>query len=153
YYSSFLPMIYTEVMQHSQNLVPEGINVSHKLLRVRARPKILLCSTFEEAWNYFTEYQDKILGVISDVEFPKEGVLERLAGAEFARKVRELQPDVPVMLQSSFPENEALAQSVGASFLLKGSPTLLGQLRQFMVERLGFGDFVFRLPDGTEVGR
>jgi CheY-like chemotaxis protein len=153
YYSSFLPMIYTELMQHSHNLLPEGINVSQKLLRVRARPKILLCTTFEEAWSYFTAYQDNILGVISDVEFPKNGVLERLAGAEFARKVRDLQPDIPVMLQSSFPENEALAGSVGASFLLKGSPTLLGQLREFMVERLGFGDFVFRLPGGTEIGR
>ena len=30
---------------------------------------------------------------------------------------------------------------------------LLQQLRQFMVENFGFGDFVFRLPDGTEVGR
>ncbi len=153
YYSSFLPVIYTELMEHSHNLIPEGVNTAHKLLRVRARPKILLCTTFEEAWDYFTAYQENILGVISDVEFPKDGVLHRLAGAEFARQVRELQPDIPVMLHSSFPENEKLARSVGASFLLKGSPTLLGQLREFMVEHFSFGDFVFRMPDGREVGR
>src|SRR5437762_6932865 len=57
------------------------------------------------------------------------------------------------MLQSSRVENQALARSVGAAFLVKNSPTLLQQLRRFMVEHLGFGDFVFRMPDGREVGR
>ncbi len=153
FYSSFLPIIYTEIMQHAQSLIPEGVNLSHKLLRIQARPKILLCSTFEEAWSYFEAYAENILGVVSDIEFPMGGKLAARAGAEFARRVREREPDVPILLQSSHPENEALARSVGASFLLKNSPTLLGQLRQFMVEDFSFGDFVFRLPDGAEVGR
>src|SRR5437763_8940890 len=57
------------------------------------------------------------------------------------------------MLQSSRPDNEGLARSVGASFLLKDSPTLLHDLRRFMVDHFGFGDFVFRLLDGAEVAR
>ena len=153
YYSSFLPVIYAELMRQAYRLVPESINLSHRLMRIQARPKILLCETYEEAWHYFSEYQENILGVISDVEFPRGGVLWEEAGVEFARQVRERQPDVPVMLQSSLPENEALAASAGASFLLKGSPLLLHQLQRFMLEHFGFGDFVFRLPDGTEVGR
>lgn len=153
YYSSFLPVIYTELMRHARSLVPEGINLSDKLMRQQARPKILLCSSFEEAWRYFTEYQDAILGVIADIEFPKDGALFAEAGVEFARRVRALQPDVPVMLQSGHPENAVLAESVGAAFLLKDSPTLLHELQLFMVENFGFGDFVFRQPDGTIVGR
>jgi CheY-like chemotaxis protein len=47
YYSSFLPSIYTEMLKQSQALISEGINLTHKFLRMRARPKILLCSTFE----------------------------------------------------------------------------------------------------------
>ena len=152
YYSSFLPVIYAELLRHSQSLVPEGINVSHKLMRLQARPKILLCTTFEEAWRYFETYQSSILGVIADIEFPKGGRLSPEAGVEFARRVREWQPDVPVMLQSTVRANETLATSVGASFLLKDSPTLLHQLQQFMIDNFGFGDFVFRLPDGTVVG-
>jgi len=153
YYSSFLPVIYAELMRHARSLVPEGINLSDKIMRQQARPKILLCGTYEEAWEYFTEYQDGILGVIADIEFPKGGVLSPEAGVDFARRVRELQPDVPIMLQSSLPENMALAASVPAAFLLKDSPTLLHQLQQFMVDNFGFGDFVFRLPDGSVVGR
>lgn len=153
YYSSFLPVIYTELLRHSQRLVPEGLNLSHKLMRLQARPKILLCGTFEEAWRCFELYEDNILGVISDIEFPKDGALSPEAGVEFARRVRERQPDVPIMLQSSDPDNEALARSVGAAFLLKESPTLLEQLRQFMVDNFGFGDFIFKRPSGEIVGR
>jgi len=153
YYSSFLPVIYSELMRHARSLVPEGINLSDKLMRQQARPKILLCGTYEEAWHYFTTYQDGILGIIADIEFPQDGRMSPEAGVRFARRVREFQPDVPIMLQSSLPENAELAASVPASFLLKESPTLLHQLQQFMVEHFGFGDFIFRRPDGTVVGR
>lgn len=153
YYSSFLPTMYAELMHHAHSLVPEGVNLSHKLMRLQAQPKILLCGSYEEAWRDFIEYEDHILGIISDIEFRRGGVVASDAGLQLAERVRERQPDVPVMLQSSRPENQALARSAGASFLLKGSPTLLQQLRRFMVENLGFGDFVFRTPDGREVGR
>ncbi len=152
YYSSFLPVIYTEVMNQAHRLLPEGMNLSQKLMRIEARPKILLCGTYEEAWRDFSAYQDNILGVVADIEFPQGGVLATHAGVHFARAVREAQPDVPVMLQSSEAANEKLAQEVGAAFLLKDSPVLLQQLRRFMADSFGFGDFVFRMPDGRQVG-
>ena len=152
-YSSFLPMIFTELIRHSQRLIPGGMNIAHKILRMRARPKILLCTTYEEAWDNFTRYQEDVLGIISDIEFPREGELDPEAGMEFASRVRELWPDVPVVLQSGRPENEALARKIGASFLLKGSPTLLHDLRQVMIEQFSFGDFIFQLPNRKEIDR
>ena len=89
FYSSFLPVIYTEVINHSHNLVPEGVNLSHKLMRLQARPKILLCRTFEEAWELFETYRENILGIISDIEFPRGGELAPRAGVELSRRVRE----------------------------------------------------------------
>jgi CheY-like chemotaxis protein len=153
YYSSFLPTMYTEIINHSQSLITEGVNVAHKIMRMRARPKVLLCTSFEEAWEYFSLYREDVLGVISDIEFPWEGRLNQLAGAEFARKVRSAYRDIPVLLQSSRSDTEPVASEVGAQFLLKGSPTLLEDLRSFMLKNFGFGDFIFRLPDGTAVGR
>jgi len=152
-YSSFLPVIYAQLLEHSQRVIEEGFNISQKILRMRARPKILLCRTYEEARTAFEIYQDYVLGVISDVEFPRGGVSDPHAGAEFARTVRSLYPDIPIILHSSRPENRSLAESVDARFLLKGSPTLLKDLRQVMLQDFGFGDFVFRLADGTEVAR
>ncbi|HEX7077126.1 MAG TPA: PEP/pyruvate-binding domain-containing protein [Candidatus Eisenbacteria bacterium] len=153
YYSSFLPEMYAELIQQSESLIGEGINPSHKLVRSRARPKLLLATTFEEAWQLFTSYQPYILGVISDVEFPIASVRNREAGFELARRARERIPDLPIVLQSSRPEFAAGAARVGAAFLRKYSETLLSDLRAFMVENFAFGDFVFRLPDGTEVDR
>jgi len=152
-YSSFLPVIYAQLLEHSQRVIEEGFNISQKILRMRARPKILLCRTYEEARTAFEIYQDFVLGVISDVEFPRGGVSDPHAGAELARTVRSLYPDIPIILHSSRPENRSLAESVEARFLLKGSPTLLKDLRQVMLQDFGFGDFVFRLADGTEVAR
>lgn len=152
-YSSFLPMIFTELIRHSQRLIPGGMNIAHKILRMRARPKILLCTSYEEAWDNFTRFQEDVLGIISDIEFPREGQLDPEAGVEFATRVHELWPDVPIVLQSGRPENGTLARKIGASFLLKGSPTLLHDLRQVMIEQFFFGDFVFRLPNGTEIDR
>lgn len=152
YYSSFLPVIYTELVKHSQSLMPEGLNLTDKLMRIRARPKILLSDHYEEAWDYFQRFSNDILGIISDIQFPRDGESRPDAGVQLAQAVRAVRPDVPIMLQSSRTENETEARSVGASFLLKGSPLLLNHVREFMVESLRIGDFVFRLPDGTEIG-
>jgi CheY-like chemotaxis protein len=153
YYSSFLPVIYTELINQSRSLIREGINVAHKLVRMRARPKILLCSNYEEASQQVMKYGEYLLGVVSDVEFPRGGELAPDAGFELARMVRSMVADVPIVLQSSRTEFMGRAHSEGFSFLRKRSPTLLADLRRFLTEQFGFGDFVFRLADHTEVAR
>jgi predicted dinucleotide-binding enzyme len=52
-------------------LLSEALNVAHKLVRMRARPKILLCSNYEEAEREVMKYREYLLGVLSDVEFPR----------------------------------------------------------------------------------
>lgn len=153
YYSSFLPLIYTEIFKQSQRLISEGINLTHKFLRMRARPKILLSSTYEEACDYYDKYKNVMLGVISDIDFPRNGAQDPKAGLDFARRVKDDQPDLPILLLSNEPTNAQGALDVGASFILKDSPHLLGELRQFMINYFSFGDFVFRTPGGLEVGR
>jgi CheY-like chemotaxis protein len=156
HYSSFLPEMYRELLHHSQRISLEGWNTSQKILRMRARPKILLCTHFAEAERAFRQYGDQVLGIISDVEFPHErGGKPRLrAGADFAEMARRIHPDIPIALHSSKSENRRLARELGTSFLLKGSPSILHELRLVMLRDFGFGDFVFRAaPDGPEVDR
>jgi len=153
YYSSFLPVIYTELIKQSRRVIQEGINVAHKLVRMQARPKILLSSNFEDAAQLVQEYRDYIFGLVSDVEFPWEGKLSPEAGFELARMVKSLTPDVPVVLQTSRTEFRPRAHAEGYSFLRKRSPTLLKDLRRILTDSFGFGDFVFRLPDQREVAR
>ena len=153
YYSSFLPTIYTELITQSRRLLSEGLNVAHKLVRMRARPKILLASNYEDAARQVMKFREFLLGVVSDVEFPRDGELSPDSGFELARMVRAEVPDVPIVLQTSRTEFRARAHAEGYSFLRKRSPTLLRDLRRFLTEQFGFGDFAFRLPDGSEVAR
>lgn len=153
YYSSFLPIIYSEILNQSRRLISEGINLTHKFLRMRARPKIILCSNYEEAREYYKKYKEHLLGIVSDIDFPKKGLQDPEAGLKFARKVKSDMPDVPILLLSDNAENEKPSHLVGGSFVVKDSPLLLNELRQFMNQYFSFGDFVFRTPEGVEVGR
>lgn len=153
YYSSFLPIIYTEMLSQSQRLISEGINLTHKFLRMRARPKLLLCSNYEEATEYFNKYKDLCLGIISDIDFPRKGKQDPEAGIKFSKAVKKEHPDIPILLASTNPQNQNEAKNVDASFILKDSPTLLNELRLFMNQFFSFGDFVFKTKDGIEVGR
>lgn len=153
YYSAFLPVIYTEVITQSRRLLTEGLNVAHKIVRMRARPKILLCSNFENAAELAMRYREYLLGVVTDVEFPRDGELSSDAGFDLARMIHGIVPDVPIVLQSSRAHFLERATAEGFPFLQKRSPTLLLSLRRFLVEDVGFGDFVFHMPGGSEVAR
>ena len=153
FYSSYLPIVYGQLFHHSLSLISESVNASERFLRMRARPKILLYSNFEDAWRAYQTYHQTILGIISDINFPAGGVQDPEAGLRFTARVKQLQPDLPVLLQSNSESLKDRALQAGASFLYKASPTLLKELQFFMKRYFSFGDFVFTLPNGTEVAR
>ncbi len=153
FYSSYLPLIYTEIFNQSQRLITEGINITHKYLRMRARPKILLCTTYEEAWHYFEMYEENVLGIITDNNFRHYGVRDLEAGLKFATAVKARHKDIPILIQTSDQNLEDKVKKIGASYLYKNSPRLLHDLQEFMLDHFGFGDFIFELKDGTAVGR
>ncbi len=80
FYSVYLPHFYTEITSQTGRLMSEGVNLSHRLLRIRARPKILLAQTYEEAWELYERYAGHVLGIITDVSFPRDGALDPQPG-------------------------------------------------------------------------
>jgi CheY-like chemotaxis protein len=153
FYSSYLPLIYTEIMEQTQKLIEEGKNSSEKLLRQRARPKILHAETYEEALEYYNKYRDSILGIITDMEFKRGFIKQEYAGIQLIKEVKKTNPDLPILLQSSNTEKSFMADENEVAFLDKNSRTLLMELGDFMRKNFGFGEFIFRMPDGTEVHR
>lgn len=153
FYSSYLPLMYSEIMRQSSALLTESINSTTRRLRMRARPKILLAENFEDAWELFRQYKEYLLGVISDIQFPRNGHSSETAGIELARLMKQEVSDLPVLLQSSDESKAQAAADRDSAFLNKQSPALLNQLSIFINENFGFGDFVFKLPDGTELER
>ncbi len=153
FYSSYLPLVYSEIMGQTQKLMAGGLNDAHRMLRMRARPKILMAETFEEGWELFKKYKKYLLGIISDVRFSFQGRIEDQAGIGFSEKVKEIVPDLPILLQSSNLQNAELAKRCDIAFLHKKSRTLLSDLSDFIAKNFGFGDFIFRGPNGKEVAR
>jgi len=152
FYSSYLPILYTEIVSQTHALTEESVNRAQKIMRMRARPKILLARSYEEAVDLFERHQDHLLGIILDAAFPRGGKIDPMAGFEIARTMREKAPGLPILMQSE-AQNAHDASSLGISFIDKNSPTLLANLRDFMRRDLGFGDFTFRRPDGTVISR
>ncbi|MCX7984255.1 MAG: histidine kinase [Bacteroidetes bacterium] len=153
YYSYLLPILYNEFINQSQRLAAEGIDLGHKFLQMRASPKILLCTTYEEAWAYYQRYKHYLLGIISDIDFPKDGTPDPKAGIQLTREVRKERFDLPILLLSNAIENKRFIEKLNVSFIAKTSPKFLSDLRKFLENQFRFGDFVFQLPDGTEIAR
>jgi DNA-binding NarL/FixJ family response regulator len=154
YYSRYLPVLYKVVLRQTQALVEEEhITETYKLMSIRARPKILLASTYEEALRIFETYKPYLLTVITDIRFNRNGACDENAGFDFVRFAKQELPDLPVLVQSSEPNIREKAFAVGASFIDKNSESLEMELASFLQTNLGFGNFIFRLPDGKEISR
>ncbi len=154
YYSSFLPLMYKMIFEQTQNFEIETINEHQKMLHKRGRPKVLLANTYEEALYLFEKYEENILGVISDVGYPKNGKRDKLAGIKLCKYINEHNPHIPLLLQSSDRENSKWTEQLNIGFLYKNSANLLHKLRSFMKRYFAFGDFVFVNPTTkTEIMR
>ncbi len=153
YYSMFLPLLYKQVMMQTHKLITEEVNDKNKLLRFRARPKVILCHTFEEALEIYKNYKDYIITVISDTKYPVNGVPDENAGIKLINYLQKDNYNGPIMLQSSEEANRKKAEELGVLFLNKYSKTLLKDIENFIVKNLGFGDFVFRDETGKVVAK
>jgi len=152
YYSRYMPMLYQSVLAQTQRIIDDvSTDAQYKILRLRARPKILLASNYEEAMNIYHKFREFLLCLISDVKFKKEGVFEDDAGIQLVKEIKGVYPNLPVILQSADVTNAAYAFKLKCSFINKNSETLRHDIRLFIRQFLGFGDFVYKDADGNEI--
>ncbi len=152
YYSLYLPNLYNIVLEQTKNIIEDvTTDELYRILRLKARPKILLASTFEEALYIFNRYKDYMLCLISDVKFKKDGKLNDIAGFSLVKQTRREIRDLPIVLQSSDDANAEKAYELKASFINKNSETLLMDFKSFITHYLGFGNFIYRDTEGKQI--
>lgn len=152
FYSSVLPQIYKNLLKQSFESSTEALNEHEQMLRMRGRPKVMLARDYEEALEIYERYGQNLLGVISDVSFRREGVKDRKAGLQLARLLREGNPYLPIIIESSEISNRKAAEELGCVFLDKNSKKLPVDLSAAISEQFSFGDFLMTDPaTGKEI--
>lgn len=150
YISLYLPNIYRIILMQSLDFQREALNEHQRMLKLRGRPKILLANNFNDALKLYNKYKYNVLGVISDISYKKDGVQDEFAGIELCKAVMADDDKVPFLLQSSNISHKKAAEELGAGFINKYSKSLSLELRNFIIQNLSFGPFVFRNPDTLE---
>ncbi len=153
YYSRYLPLLYDVVMRQTRLLIDDVSNDElYKAIRLRARPKILLVTNYEEARSFINIYKDYLLCLFSDVEFKYSGDVDEHAGFRLVNYAKRIKSDLPIVIQSSDHNDAKIAETIQAYFIDKSSNTLKRELKSFITTYLGFGDFVYRDHTGRQIG-
>lgn len=122
FYSSILPNLYKFVLKQSQEFSTEALNAHQRTLRMRDVPNCT--GTYvRRSLRHLPKYKNNILGVITDVRFPRveRGEKDGLAGIKLCAAIRKEDPFVPLIIQSSESDNVAYAAKYDAAFIDKNS--------------------------------
>lgn len=153
HYSAILPVIYKQIVLQTQSVIDESINEEHRLLKMRGRPKVLLAHTYEQAMALYEKYKPYVLSVFSDMRYPRNGKEDENAGYTLLTRIKKEIPDLPLLVLSTEERSRDLAHQIPAVFVNKNSSNLNDRIKTFFVGCLGFGAFVFRMPNGDEIAR
>ena len=159
YYSTYLPLLYKLVLQQNAIAIRDALNEKQQLLRKRARPKVLLATCYDEAVELYNRFGKNMLGVISDVGFVihkgEPSSAEKLdAGVDLCKLIREDNPTMPFLMQSSQESIKSVARKLNVGFVVKKSKTLAQEVSEYIEREFGFGDFIARDPrTGREIAR
>jgi len=153
HYSSLLPVLYKHIVIQTQLVMDDSIDEAHRVLKRRARPKLLLARDYEQAMVLFERYRPYVLSVLTDMRYAVNGQEDPLAGYRLSTRIKSEIPDLPILILSTEEENRNIAATIPARFINKNSNNIHDQIKSFFVTYLGFGAFVFRMPDNSEIAR
>lgn len=152
YYSRYLPLLYNSVLEQTKRIIDDvSTDDLFKVLRLRARPKILLAQSYEEAIDIINKYGDSLLCLVTDVKFSRDGHLDEKAGFHLVSQVKTEYKTLPTVIQSGDIQNARAAFELKSIFINKNSDTLLQDIKGFISHHLGFGNFEYRDPGGRKI--
>ncbi|MCX8195447.1 MAG: hypothetical protein N3G22_05090 [Candidatus Micrarchaeota archaeon] len=164
--------VYSAIIQLHEDMINHAIKPDRSILVVEDKPnyftaflntlfnitqhrtRVLLAQNYEQAMKIIDKCKKKLIGAIIDVQFPKDGALTSKAWPEILERIKKHDKKIPVIVQSvdrGFVNEAAKEKAVFA--LWKNDPAFLAELRRIINDFFGFGDFIFRLPNGREIGR
>ncbi len=154
YSSRYLSFLYRVLMEQTKRIIDDvSTDELYKVLRMRARPKILFAPSFEQAVDIIDKYKDYLLCLITDVKYERHGKVNDNAGVELLDYARKELKNLPVIMQSADPSYAAVAKKYNSLFIDKNSETLYEDFQDFITNYLGFGDFIFKDSQGNAIAK
>lgn len=154
YYSRYLSFLYHVLMDQTKRIIEDvAADELYKVLRLRARPKLLLATNFDEAVSIINKFKKYMLCLITDVKFEMGGEFDEEAGIKLLQYVNKHFKNLPTILQSSDQSYAQVASEYKSLFIHKHSDTLYKDFQDFITNYLGFGDFVFKDKAGNEIAK
>ena len=152
YYSRYLSFLYKVLMEQTKRIIDDvSTDELYKVLRMRARPKIIHAVNYEQAVEVITKYKEYLTCLITDVKFEKEGSLNENAGIELLEYTKSQLKNIPTIIQSSDDSYKEIAKKYNSLFIHKHSDTLYQDFEDFITNYLGFGDFAFKDGKGNTI--
>ena len=151
YYSQFLPLLQEQVMLLNQAVIRREHQNINKSLYINARPRIMLMHDYDKAVEFYEKYEQNIVGIISNVNYHYMGSSHRDGGLHLLQYIRRRNPSLPFLLQSFNPMYHDIVTSNEGEFLYKDLPGLKVRIRRWLEQEIGFGKFVFRMPDQSMI--
>ena len=119
----------------------------------------MLATCYDEAVELYNRYGKNMIGVISDIGFVLHkgdpSSTEKLdAGVDLCKLIREDNPTMPFLMQSSQESMRSVARQLKVGFVVKTSKTLTQEVSEYIESEFGFGDFIAKDPrTGKEIAR
>jgi len=152
FYSRYLSFLYKVVTEQTKRIIDDvSTDELYKVLRMRARPKILLATNFEEATEIINKYREYMNCLITDIKFERNGKFDDNAGIKLLEYTHKKLKNIPTILQSSDSSYASVASEYHSLFIHKYSDTLYHDFEHFITNYLGFGDFEFKDESGNTI--
>ncbi len=149
YYSTYLINIYEKIWSHLDSILYEGLSKERKIQRYMRRSFLILAEDIEEGKNLYSKAEGDFLCVITDNRLENESGIQENAGLEFAQQIKQNDPDLPVLLQSSASiENKDI--EVDIEIINKNDPALNQKIEDFVDSRLSPLSVVVEIGDSFE---
>ena len=153
YFSRFLTLCYTQAIKFVRGMIYSERNDMDKMIRMRMRSKFVVAHSYDKAIELYQKYKDNINCVMTNVNYYLDEEADFIGGYKLAKKIREADAFLPILLQSADENNKVLATKVKAAFVHKNSDNFLHEFRKFIYDNLGYGDFIFEDKNGKEIAR
>ena len=151
FYSKYLHLGIHEIHLRSREVLERMKSQTMRKLKGKARTKLLLAVNMEEAEYALEQFSNSLVGVITDMRFHRRGTHDKKAGVNLIEKIREKNPSIPIVLQTSEHDGEDIARAMNVGYVSKNSETLMSEFSDVLVNFLDFGNIRFKDQNGKVI--